>query len=585
MPFTDFYSQLSDISFYPAKDGGLGVRARFAVLSPSQFLRDVCNGIYPECPELPQWINAAEFEGYFQVWIDSVAKAQGCDPATIIDRVVLALFQRLRRNDPEDRQIRALWGSYYRNAYYKVVRFMWNRLPSNLRTPEKFYSLLTESYLLKSRENPEDTTETPKMWHDFPHLMFRRFNLTDPHPNLLNALGAWSFRTIRNGLNSSLRMDEGGYPGLSDLGVLTSSNTPYILLNTAVSLQKISRTTIEEISCKKYPNPNQDGLRQEIINSLAPHIFFDSSGTDELSKRCEILVRCLKECLSQISGQNNFDSLDDRLNNDNYVDIGDLYTQKLAALADSDKKRDLATINDWYQNRKSHFQIISPNSDLPQYLQTIEGFRSYLSSHTQLSAKAVKTFLRAIGRTIRNHVGKIDNPDSFNIVVGGTDGNTEIGDLVSDDTSETPEEFTERELFKKLLPQLTQYLDEFFQLSPNNPRRPSHQQILWLRYGLSLGMAEISQVLHSNFGLAHPNPGGASDRVSDALDALARNLIVSMNQAETTSNNITESDIKARIAEMKPILKVQVSNTEPSLLREYFYQVVNRIVQPLGIQP
>ncbi len=510
-----------------------GVRLSLRVDLPQfQTLSTLCDRLHPGFPPLPSnWRDLtrgqqlARVEACFQGWIDSASTDSGSNSPSLMRQVSLELVQNFQQ-DSLAPEISRLWRNYYTNICYRVVYPIWdtrgNYLP-HLRTPEYFYSLLASSYALYSKEH---TTGPRYNWIECPHRMLQSFN-SDNSTYPIGALNAWSRATITNALYSKIREHEDPYFMLSPLGVVTNSKTSYELIENALKSSNFP-DIIKETVRKKYPNPEQGELRreisQQIINHLSGSIEEQFDRVKILGKQfqlCKILVQSLKSYLD-----NSPLAVNELLEN-HLLEIGNFYQQRLTNL---------------HRNNLSQLSV-------------------------QLSPSAIELFLKSIGMMVHKYANQINDPNSINRIIGDSDGDMIGEDILTDDTSPSPIDFVYNQFLSERFPRLYQEIGRFCQLPSQDNDTLSHQQVLWLYYGLDLNQPEISSFLNIHFGLSPSNPGGVALRLRQARTSLIVSIQREMNISEPLDTDAIEL--------IKDVLEECFSDVR--------YQLLERIAHQLGI--
>jgi hypothetical protein len=513
-----------------------GVRLLLGVdLAQFRTLSALCDRLHPGFPPLPSdWKKLtrgqqlARVAACFQGWIDSASTDSSvANSLSLVNQMSVELVQNFQQ-DALTPEISRLWRNYYTNICYQVVYQIWNMrsnyLP-HLRTPEYFYSLLASSYALSSKDR---MTGQRCNWIECPHWMLRSFN-SDNSTYPIGAFNAWSRATITNALYSKIREHEDPYFMLSPLGVVTNSKTSYELIENALKSSDFP-DIIKKTVRKKYPNPEQGELRREIsqhiINHLSGSIEEQFDRVKILNKQfqiCKILVRSLRSYLD------NSPLAVNQLLENHFLEIGNFYLQRLAEL---------------HRNNLSQLSV-------------------------QLSPSAIELFLKSIGMMVHQYANQINDPKSINRIIGGSDGDMTGEDILADDTSPSPLDFVYDRFLSERFPRLYQEIGRFCKLSPQDNDTLSHQQVLWLYYGLDLNQIEISSFLNIHFGLSHPNPGGVALRLRQARTSLIVSIRERMNISEPLDTNAIEL--------IKDVLEECFSDVR--------YQLLGKIADRLGIEP
>jgi hypothetical protein len=458
-------------------------------------LSALCENIHPGFPPLPpNWREltpqqqSIQVNTCFQGWLDSAPTDLGSNLHPLVDRVTSELMQQFRQ-DTIDPNICRLWRNYYTNTCYNPVFEIWNTrgnyLP-HLKTPEKFYSLLGRSYALYSTDR---ITEERHNWIESPNWMLRRFNL-DNSPVSISALTTWSRATISNGLCSKIRESEDPYFKLFPLGVVTNTKTTYALIEDALNSSDCPEI-IRETVRKEYPNPEQEGLKgnisEQIINHLCGSIdeqFNRSQIQVRQFQRARILVQSLKTYLG------NSPLAVNQLRESDFAEIGNFYQQRLASLSENE---------------------------------------SQLTLHW--SSSAIELFLKSIGTIVQKYANRLLDPMSIHAIIGGDDSDMTGEDILEDEDLISPIDWVYLQSLQENYSELYEQIDLFCQLPPDTSTHISRQQILWLRYGLKLGMARIGDLINIHFGLS-PGPGGAALQLQQARTALVRSIHQGLNSSE-----------------------------------------------------
>ena len=512
-----------------------GVRLLLGVdLAQFRTLSALCGRLHPGFPPLPSnWRKLtrgqqlARVEACFQGWIDSASTDSGANSLSLVHQMSLELVQKFHQ-DVLAPEISGLWRNYYTNICYRVVYPIWNTrgnyLP-HLRTPEYFYSLLANSYALSSGDR---RTGSRYNWIKCPHRMLGRFN---PETSLspLDALNAWSRVTITQALYSKIREREDPYFMLSPLGVVTNSKTSYELIENALKSSDFP-DIINETVRKKYPNPEQGELRREISQQIINHL---SGSIEEQFDRVKILGKQFQLCRIIVQSLKS------------YLDNSPLAVNQLI-------ENHFSEIGNFYQQR------------------LIESYRNnLLQLPVQLSPSAIELLLKSIGTIVPQYANQINDPNSINRIIGGSDGDMTGEDILTDDTSPSPVDFVYNQFLSERFPRLYQEIGRFCQLPAQDNDKPSHQQVLWLYYGLDLNQIEISSFLNIHFGLVYPNPGGVALRLLKART----NLIASIRREMKISEPLDTDAIEL----IKDVLEECFSDVR--------YQLLGNIADRLGIEP
>lgn len=512
-----------------------GVRLLLEVdLAQFRTLSALCGRLHPGFPPLPSnWRKLtrgqqlARVEACFQGWIDSASTDSGANSLSLVHQMSLELVQKFHQ-DVLAPEISRLWRNYYTNICYRVVYPIWNTrgnyLP-HLRTPEYFYSLLANSYALSSGDR---RTGSRYNWMECPHRMLGRFN---PETSLypLDALNAWSRVTITQALYSKIREREDPYFMLSPLGVVTNSKTSYELIENALKSSDFP-DIINETVRKKYPNPEQGELRREISQQIINHL---SGSIEEQFDRVKILGKQFQLCRIIVQSLKS------------YLDNSSLAVNQLI-------ENHFSEIGNFYQQR------------------LIESYRNnLLQLPVQLSPSAIELLLKSIGTMVPQYANQINDPNSINRIIGGSDGDMTGEDILTDDTSPSPVDFVYNQFLSERFPRLYQEIGRFCQLPAQDNDTLSHQQVLWLYYGLDLNQTEISSFLNIHFGLSHSNPGGVALRLRQART----NLIASIRREMKISEPLDTDAIEL----IKDVLEECFSDVR--------YQLLGKIADRLGIEP
>jgi hypothetical protein len=496
-PIYQFYT-VSSLSLYTT-EGILEVR-RLTIVDRTLFnlLSALCDRLHPGFPALPSnWEHLSrkeqlvEIDASIQVWLNSL-------PATAASGLLNQFKQYSDR--PRNRVIQRLWTNYYINSCHVVVLTIWQYIPAKQRTTTKFDSIISGAYTLSSQDK---TTNKRYAWSGFPNQMLRsfnieksqRFNRAGKEISLIEAVNAYSYRAIKYNLYSSLQEGEDPYAGLRPLGILTNSRTSYERIENAFisgDLLNIVQQTIR----LKYLNL-EDNLREEINQEIVNHL---AVSIEKQFQRCRLLVQLLREYLG-------------------------LETTPGAVnlLVESD----FLEIRNFYQLRLD--------------------FLCHNQSPSQLSMRAVVILLNSIGTMVRQYVKQINDPNSIQDIIGG-DGSdmTQEDVFINENQSPLIEEVYSEILSEEFLP-LYQEIHRFCQLPLQSLAEPlpwridslSHQQLLWLQYGLELNMTKIGRFLQTRFNLTD-NPGSASMRCNQARTALVRSIHQGMNAPEPLNEDAIE---------------------------------------------
>jgi hypothetical protein len=488
--------------FYTSAYRLSGIKLSLRVDLPQfRTLSALCENIHPGFPPLPpNWRELApqqrsiQVNACFQGWLDSVPTELGSNLPPLMERVTLELIQQFRQ-DTIDPTICRLWKNYYTNTCYRAVFQIWNTrgnyLP-HLKTPDNFYSLLADSYDLFSRDQ---ITGERHNWIESPNWMLRGFNLNNS-PVSISALTTWSRATITNALCSRIRESEDPYFMLSPLGVVTNTRTTYTLIEDALNSSDCPEI-IRETVRKGYPNPDQEGLRREISNQIINHLC--GSSIDEQFDRSQIQVRQFQRARILVQSLKT------------YLGDSPLAVNQLL-------ESDFAEIGNFYQQR----------------LASLSGNESQLTF--QLSSSAIELFVRSIGTIVQTYVNRINDPTSIHNIIGGSDIDMTGEDILEDEDLISPIDWVYLQYLQEKYSELYEQIDLFCQLPPDT-HRISHQQILWLRYGLKLHMVEIGDFINIYFERS-PGPGGASLQVQQARTA----LVISIHQALNSSESLIRED-------------------------------------------
>jgi|GEM_PF-3205250 len=497
-PFKPFYTTLSNFT---------DSRPSFRVDLPQlKFLSQLCASTHQDFPSLPpNWEKMSYAE---QLRLSSVNN-------DVLNRVSSILLRNFCENSSDSTTIGKLWENYYIQICYQVVLNICSTIENAfpyLNREEQFESMFQMSCELSSRDGSEQYG-----WSKNPKRFLQNFNsgistIYEQKP-LLDALNAWSYKTIRNGLCSQVRARVDRYFLLSPLGIVTNRRTSFQDIQDALEWRDFL-DTINYIVQTDYPNPEEGRLRQNLNQEIQNHL----AGTrEEQFNRYRILVRTLKEYLKA-----HRPLAVNLLTASDWEEIRDFYQRRL---------------NDFYRNRPEQ----SPPSITPS---------------------AIVIIIKSVGISVRNNVRRINNPISINAQLGDSDMTLE--NIILDQDQPLPSSLLESQSLIEQSPLLYQLIDEFCQSPPTSIHRPSNQQVLLLRYGLDLKMTEVSGFLQTRFGLSG-GPGGASLRCTKARTALVRTIHQGMNSTE----KVTEDAIELVIE----VLKEYYSNVIHQLIQRIANQL------------
>jgi hypothetical protein len=484
---------------YVTKDKSLDAIRRLEVdLVLFDRLSVLCESHHPGFPVLPpNWVALSRdrqleiidvdiIDADIKVWIESL-------PAAAI-RALLHRFQQYS-GDPK---IRRLWTNYYINICHVIVLKIWRILPARIRTQEKLESILCASYALSSIDHSGQIY----VWSGFPNQMLRGFQIGDS-PSL-DRLCAWSYRTIRNKLYTKLREGEVPYAGLSDLGVVTNNMTSFTRIQIAlisIDLLGVVKSTL----LQKYPTLEQEAVRAEIFQAISDHL---AASAEEQYIRCKLLAQTLKA----------YEVPTNKLVESSFIVVGDFYQDRLA---------------DFYRNKLERLRPQKSDREIQTLLQQ--------QLPVQMSPQAIKILLMSIGSTVRQYAFSVQDPVAIQHPISDDMTLEEV--LESQESSPLLEDM-EDEISSEQVSLLYQLIGTFCQLPPARIDRLSHQQILWLRFGLDLRMIDISSFRNIHFGTAHPNPGGAALIVRQACTSLVTYIHQGMNSSETLNEDAIELAIE-----------------------------------------
>jgi hypothetical protein len=198
-------------------------------------------------------------------------------------------------------------------------------------------------------------------------------------------------------------------------------------------------------------------------------------------------------------------------------------------------------VGDFYQKRLADFYRHKLNKLRPQ--QSDREIQTLLQQQlpVQMSPQAIKILLMSIGSTVRQYAFSVQDPVAIQHPISDDMTLEEV--LESQESPPLPEDM-EDEISSEQVSLLYQLIGTFCQLPPARTDRISHQQILWLRFGLDLRMIDISSFRNIHFGTAHPNPGGASLCVGQACTALVMYIHQEMKSSETLNEDTIELAIE-----------------------------------------
>jgi len=490
---------------YKFKDSRLVVQVE---LNQLELLSKLCAGNHSDFPALPpNWEKMSHAEKLANVNIyNSRLSSLTKDMLNTACSVLLEKFC----NNFSDQGIPKLWENYYRNICYKVV---WNILNicRNRGTILALESLLSMSYGLSSRD--KDSREQ-YCWIVNPTRFLEGFNSGS---STLDDFKAWSYKKIKNGLCSEVRAEEDPYFQLTLLGIVTNKRTSFQVIRNALESSNFL-DAVNHVVQIDYPNPEESKLRKDLNREITNHL---SSGMEEQFNRCRILVKSLNEYLMA-----NRPLTVNRLIASDWLNIGDYYQNLL---------------NKYYKN--------NPEQSPPS-----------------INPSAIIIIIKSIGMSVRNYVKPIKNPISIKETLGNSDVTLE--DIIVDGEQPSTVDWLVSQSFIEQSPLLYRLIDEFCQLPPKSIDRPSHQQILWLRYGLALNMTEISDFLHTRFRLSG-GPGGASLRCTKARTALVRTIHQGISSTkEPLNQELTVDAIKLVI----------------EVLTKYYENVNHQLIKRIAIQ-
>jgi hypothetical protein len=483
-------------------------------------LSALCESLYPGFPILPpNWGELSSkqqletIDADIKIWIRSLP--------TEVTIQLLRLFQQYSG----DRIIGRLWTNYYMNMCHIVVLKIWRILPTQIRTQEKLDSIRDESYALSSK----DSANTRYAWSGFPNQMLRELNIGNS-PSLDN-LGAWSHQTIKQALNSSLRRGEVPFAGLSPLGVI--KKTSYERIEKALRSIGLSRIVFDTVE-KKYPNPEQEGRRRGIIQEIRDYL---KISIEEQYMRCQLLARTFKA----------YDVPNNQLVESSFVVIGDFHQKRLV---------------EFYRDKLEKLRPKKSDSEIEILLQQ--------QVPAKIGSQAIEMLLKSIGIMVRQDAYQFRDPTSTQVIIGSNvDGDLILDDVLTNLESLPPIEVVYTESLSEKFPLLYQQIGAFCQLLPASSNSLSHQQVLWLYYGLDLNQTEISSFLNIHFGLCHSNPGGVALRLRQART----NLIVSIRR-EMKISDLLDTDAIELIKEVLEECFLDVR-----------YQLLESIAHQLRIEP
>jgi hypothetical protein len=491
-PLHGFYT-ISNFRYFTTDRGLDASRSLEVDLVLFDRLSALCESHHPGFPVLPPNGEPLSrdrlletIDADIEVWIESLP--------TVAIRALLHRFQQYSR----DPRIRRLWTNYYINTCHVIVLKIWRILPARIRTQEKLESILGASYALFSI----DLSGQICAWSGFPNQMLRGFQIGDS-PSL-DRLCAWSYRTIRNKLYTKLREGEVPYVGLSDLGVVTNNMTSFTRIQTAlisIDLLGVVKSTL----LQKYSTLEQEALRAEIFQAISNHL---AVSTEEQYIRCRLLAQTLKA----------YEVPTNQLVESSFIVVGNFYQDRLA---------------DFYRHKLTRLHPQQSNREIQTLLQQ--------QLPVQMSPQAIKILLMSIGSTVRQYAFSFRDPVAIQYPISD--------DMTLEEVLESQEsplllEDMEDEISSEQVSLLYQLIGAFCQLPPVRIDRLSHQQILWLRFGLDLRMIDISSFRNIHFGTAHPNPGGASLCVGQACTALVRYIHQEMNSSERLNEDAIELAIE-----------------------------------------